>query len=386
MKALHFGAGNIGRGFVGILLHEAGYELVFADVAAPLIDSLNEFDSYTVHEVGAGARDVTVTGFSGVNSGSDLEGLYEQIVDADLITTAVGPTVLRIIAPTIAEGLKRRAAAGKGKVAVMACENAINATDGLAEAIREVYPEVDEAAFFANTAVDRIVPNQERREGAQALDVTVETYHEWAVESGPFNENVGEVPNIPGITWVEDLAPYITRKLFTVNTGHAATAYFGNAAGISKIADALADASVQAKVAAVLAETKQLIVAKFGFEPEVQQAYVEKILTRFQNPDLPDTTDRVGRAPLRKISRNERFIGPAAELAERGYEATALVGAVAAALQFNVAEDAESVELQEKLTGVRGDRAASDALVTELTGIAPEHPLFAALAQAFATA
>ncbi|MFW9197006.1 mannitol-1-phosphate 5-dehydrogenase [Corynebacterium striatum] len=386
MKALHFGAGNIGRGFVGILLHEAGYELVFADVAAPLIDSLNEFDSYTVHEVGAGARDVTVTGFSGVNSGSDLEGLYEQIVDADLITTAVGPTVLRIIAPTIAEGLKRRAAAGKGKVAVMACENAINATDGLAEAIREVYPEVDEAAFFANTAVDRIVPNQERREGAQALDVTVETYHEWAVESGPFNENVGEVPNIPGITWVEDLAPYITRKLFTVNTGHAATAYFGNAAGISKIADALADASVQAKVAAVLAETKQLIVEKFGFEPEVQQAYVEKILTRFQNPDLPDTTDRVGRAPLRKISRNERFIGPAAELAERGYEATALVGAVAAALQFNVAEDAESVELQEKLTGVRGDRAASDALVTELTGIAPEHPLFAALAQAFATA
>ncbi|HAT1251431.1 mannitol-1-phosphate 5-dehydrogenase [Corynebacterium striatum] len=386
MKALHFGAGNIGRGFVGILLHEAGYELVFADVAAPLIDSLNEFDSYTVHEVGAGARDVTVTGFSGVNSGSDLEGLYEQIVDADLITTAVGPTVLRIIAPTIAEGLKRRAAAGKGKVAVMACENAINATDGLAEAIREVYPEVDEAAFFANTAVDRIVPNQERREGTQALDVTVETYHEWAVESGPFNENVGEVPNIPGITWVEDLAPYITRKLFTVNTGHAATAYFGNAAGISKIADALADASVQAKVAAVLAETKQLIVEKFGFEPEVQQAYVEKILTRFQNPDLPDTTDRVGRAPLRKISRNERFIGPAAELAERGYEATALVGAVAAALQFNVAEDAESVELQEKLTGVRGDRAASDALVTELTGIAPEHPLFAALAQAFATA
>lgn len=386
MKALHLGAGNIGRGFVGILLHEAGYELVFADVAAPLIDSLNEFDSYTVHEVGAGARDVTVTGFSGVNSGSDLEGLYEQIVDADLITTAVGPTVLRIIAPTIAEGLKRRAAAGKGKVAVMACENAINATDGLAEAIREVYPEVDEAAFFANTAVDRIVPNQERREGTQALDVTVETYHEWAVESGPFNENVGEVPNIPGITWVEDLAPYITRKLFTVNTGHAATAYFGNAAGISKIADALADASVQAKVAAVLAETKQLIVEKFGFEPEVQQAYVEKILTRFQNPDLPDTTDRVGRAPLRKISRNERFIGPAAELAERGYEATALVGAVAAALQFNVAEDAESVELQEKLTGVRGDRAASDALVTELTGIAPEHPLFAALAQAFATA
>lgn len=383
MKALHFGAGNIGRGFVGVLLREAGYDLVFADVSAPLIDALNEYDSYTVHEVGHDARDVTVTGFTGVNSATNLEGLYREIVEADIITTAVGPNVLRIIAPTIAKGLEHRAAEGKGKVAIMACENAINATDGLAAAIREAYPLADEVAFFANTAVDRIVPNQKAREGAEALDVTVETYHEWAVEAEPFG---ADVPEIPGITWVEDLAPYITRKLFTVNTGHAATAYFGNVAGITKIADALADRDVQAKVAAVLAETKQLIVEKFNFDPKVQQAYVDKILTRFQNPDLPDTTVRVGRAPLRKISRHERFIGPAAELAENGYEATALVGAVSAALAFDVPEDAESVELQEKLAGARGDRAATDALVTELTGIEPDHPLFPALSQAFAKA
>lgn len=377
MKALHFGAGNIGRGFVGVLLNEAGYELVFADVAAPLIDALNAQDTYTVHEVGAQPRDIEITGFSGVNSAEDTDGLLEQIKTADVITTAVGPTVLKIIAPTLAEGLKARAEVGGSKVAVMACENAINATDGLAESIRETYPEVDGIAVFANTAVDRIVPNQGPGQG---LDVTVENYYEWAVESTPFGD---DVPEIPGVTWVEDLAPYITRKLFTVNTGHAATAYFGYQAGISKISDALENSEVHAKVEAVLGETKALLVEKFGFEPEVQQAYVDKILTRFANPHLPDTVDRVGRAPLRKLSRNERFIGPAAELAERGMDASALVSAVAAILCFDVAEDAEAQELQSKLAAAKDDRAATDALVTELTGIDPAHPLFGSLSEVF---
>lgn len=381
MKALHFGAGNIGRGFVGVLLHEAGYELVFADVAGGLIDDLNDQDTYTVHEVGEGSRDHEVTGFSGVNSVSDTEGLLEQIRTADVITTAVGPKVLQIIAPSIAAGLKSRAEAGvAGRVAVMACENAINATDGLAQAVRESFPEADEVAIFANTAVDRIVPDQEPGQG---LDVTVETYHEWAVESGPFG---GDVPEIPGVSWVEDLGPYITRKLFTVNTGHAATAYFGRRAGISKISEVLDDAGVRTRVEAVLAETKELLVEKFGFAPEVQQAYVDKIITRFTNPHLPDTVERVGRAPLRKISRNERFIGPAAELAERGLGSQTLVGAVAAALAFDVPADPESAELQARLAETRGDREAGDRLVTELTGIEAGHPLFPALSEVFAAA
>lgn len=376
--ALHFGAGNIGRGFVGVILNNAGYQLIFADVATELINALNAEDSYTVHEVGHEPKDITVTGFSGVNSATDKQQLLDHIANVDIITTAVGPTVLKIIAPTIAEGLQLRAAQGKPKVAIMACENAINATDGLAEAIRESYPEADQVAIFANTAVDRIVPDQAPGQG---LDVTVENYFEWAVESAPFGDNV---PDIPDVTWVVDLAPYITRKLFTVNTGHAATAYFGYNAGIEKIADALANDAVRGHVEAVLAETKQLIVEKFGFAPEVQQAYIDKIIARFQNPSLPDTVQRVGRAPLRKISRHERFIGPAADLVELGHTPAALVNAVAAALRFDVPEDPESVELQQKRAAAAGSRQASDLLASELTGITPDHPLFPAVAQAFA--
>ena len=68
MKAVHFGAGNIGRGFVGELLHESGYEVVFADVAEALIDALYAADSYRVTEIGEGGKVTVVTDFRAINS------------------------------------------------------------------------------------------------------------------------------------------------------------------------------------------------------------------------------------------------------------------------------------------------------------------------------
>ncbi|MGK7223545.1 mannitol-1-phosphate 5-dehydrogenase [Kocuria flava] len=370
-QAVHFGAGNIGRGFVGLLLHEAGYGLVFADVAEPLVDALRSTPRYTVHEVGAGGRDHVVGDYTAVHSAAEPEELTARLAAADVVTTAVGPSVLRFVAPAIAAGLAARPA-GEPRQAVMACENAINATDLLEEQVRAAAREhglddadVDARAVFANTAVDRIVPDQAPGGG---LDVRVEPYYEWAVESGPFGE---ALPQIPGITWVPALAPYIERKLFTVNTGHAAAAYLGRAAGRRTIAEALADPEVRAGVEAVLAETSALLVAKHGFDAAEHERYVRKILARFANDALPDTVERVGRAPLRKLGRHERFVGPAAELAERGLGTEALQRAMAAALRFDAPSDPEAVRLGELLE----HRGAAEA-AREITGLEPQHPLF----------
>lgn len=371
MKAVHFGAGNIGRGFVGLLLHNAGYEIVFADVAEALINELAAADSYDVHEVGENATVRTVNNFRALNSAASADAVVAEIATADILTTAVGPNILKFVAPLIARGIAARDAA-LAPLQVMACENAINATDILEAAVRSD-DSVDEgtvnsAAVFANTAVDRIVPNQAPGQG---LDVTVETFFEWVIDRTPFK---GNEPVIDGATFVDDLAPYIERKLFTVNTGHASTAYFGYAAGIEKISDAMADPGVQAQVRAVLEETKALLVRKHEFAPADQEAYVQKILLRFANEFLPDTVNRVGRAPMRKLSRHERFIGPAAELAENGLTPVALLAAIGAALHFDDAADAEAVELAE----IIATNTAEDA-TARITGLAAEHPLFSAV-------
>lgn len=371
LKAVHFGAGNIGRGFVGLLLHEGGYEVVFSDVADALVDAINAVDSYSVHEAGPGGTDHVVTGFRAVNSKNDPEGVASEVATADVVTTAVGPTVLRFVAPTIVAGLARRSA-DAAPLQVMACENAIGATDTLREEVERAAGTDGAAllsrAVFANTAVDRIVPAQPADSG---VDVTVEPYFEWAIEAGAFG---GNLPRIPGAHFVDDLAPYIERKLFTVNTGHAATAYLGARAGIERISDALADPDIAARVSAALEETSAVLVAEHGLDPADLAAYRATILDRFRNPALIDTVQRVGRQPLRKISRHERFIGPAAMAAERGLPAVALIDAVAAALEFEEADDEQAVELQELL---RTEDAL--AFTTRTTGLDAEHPLFPAV-------
>ena len=366
--AVHFGAGNIGRGFVGLILHRAGYQVVFADVVDELIDALNSTPSYLVKEVGLDSSTERVDNYRAINSRGDEAAVVEAIASADIVTTAVGPTVLKFVAPVIAAGLRKRPGAA-APLAVMACENAINATDALAEHIRanvpeDEWPAVAARAVFANTAVDRIVPAQ----STDGLDVTVETYFEWAIERPPFG---GGEPSIPDATWVDDLAPYIERKLFTLNTGHATTAYHGFVRGIKTFSDALADDAVRAAVEGVLAETKRLLVAKHDFSEAAQQAYVDKVLQRFANPYLPDTVDRVGRQPLRKLSRHERLIGPAAELAERGIRPQHLLATVEAALSFDVPDDPQSVELQQLL------RTLTAAEATErICGLTPADTLY----------
>ncbi|MFT4050847.1 MAG: mannitol-1-phosphate 5-dehydrogenase [Microbacterium sp.] len=374
MKAVHFGAGNIGRGFVGLLLSEGGYELVFSDVAAPLVDAINDVTRYTVHEVGDGGTDKVVTGFRAINSATDPQAVIDEIASANVVTTAVGPTVLRFVAPPVVAALALRDPSAP-PLQIMACENAIGATDTLREEIMAAagagWDALSARAVFANTAVDRIVPAQPAGAG---VDVTVEPFYEWAIERGPFGDTP---PHIPGAHFVDDLAPYIERKLFTVNTGHATTAYFGAQAGIEKISDALADPAIAAKVSATLEETSALLEAVHGLDAAELAAYRATILRRFANPALPDTVGRVGRQPLRKLSRHERFVGPAAAAAERGLSTSALVAAMGAALAFDDPGDEQSVQLQQRL---RAEDAA--AFTASVTGLEPAHPLFPQIEEA----
>ena len=343
-KAIQFGAGNIGRGFIGSLLSKAGYHVVFADVNTEIIDKINKDKEYTIHVMDTVCSEEKVNDISGVISINNE--IYKEIVEAEIITTAVGPVVLQRIAPTIAKGIALRKENGvKNYLNIIACENAIKASSQLEEEVKKYLTkdEVDyleEFVGFPNCSVDRIVPPVKSE---NILDVVVENYYEWNVEEKAFK---GEIPKIEGMNLVDNLMAYIERKLFTLNTGHAITAYFGYLKGYETIEESIKDEVIYDFVKKAMIESGKGLIAKYNFDEEAHYKYINKIIDRFKNPYLKDDVARVGREPLRKLNENDRLIKPL--ITARGFNINTdnLLLGVGAALHYDNKEDAQSVQLQ----------------------------------------
>lgn len=378
MKAVHFGAGNIGRGFIGLLLHQSGYAVEFVDVNETLINELNKEKAYRVMLANEEKQEFFVENVSGINSQQHPDAVVEAISQADIVTTAVGPNILKFVAPLIAEGLKKRQQNNRGPVNIIACENMVGGSSELKKHVveklgAEEVAWVEENVGFPNSAVDRIVPNQNNE---RLLDVLVEPFHEWVIDSTGMR---GEQPKIEEALFVENLQAYIERKLFTVNTGHAATAYLGNVAGFKTIAEAIAQDEVKQDVLGALGETGKVLTTKYGFDSDQHQAYIEKIIGRFANPYIVDDVQRVGRAPLRKLGAKDRLVAPALVYIEEFGDVPAhLVKVIVAALQFVSEEDQESLTLKQMV-----EEKGAAAAFSEISGLAMDHPLVVSVAEKF---
>ena len=170
--------------------------------------------------------------------------------------------------------------------------------------------------------------------------------------------------NIEKVHYVEDLNPFIERKLFTVNIGH----YIANYLDIELVSDGAKHADVRKDFIAVLEETSALLEKKWGFDKAEMEAYRNKTIKRFENPRIVDNVSRICRTPIRKLGYNERFIKPIRETEELGLSNSALLKACSYILTFKSEEDEQSAKLEQLIK----DNGVIEALseVTELTATA----------------
>jgi len=381
--AVMFGAGNVGRGFLGQLFSESGYRVVFVDIDGPLIALMNSRGHYTIRLVDNDrSEEIQVGPVTGLLS-RDTEAIAEVLAGASIAATAVGARALSFIAPIVAAGIQRRVERGvAASLNIIVCENLHSAatifrgmvSEHLDRAGREY---LAEHVGFVDTVIGRMVPELPAELRAQDPTlIIVEPYKELPVDRGGF---VGPVPRIVGMEPCDNFSIYTARKLYLHNAGHAVLGYLGYRRGYRLGYEALQDGEIRPILVAALDESVRGIAARYGAADdgasehgateEWLRAHVADLLARFANRVLADPVVRLGRDPLRKLAPSDRLVG-AARLAEQaGIVPLNLAWGIAGALAFDAPEDAIAGQLQHRIV-VEGVEKVLES-VSEIRGDEP---------------
>ncbi len=373
-EAVIFGAGNIGRGFIGQLFSESGYRITFVDIDQSLLAALNQQGRYTIRLVTNNSSDEVGVGPVFGLLADNRAAVAQAVAKAEIAATAVGARVLEYIAPNVATGIICRADQGiKAPLNLLICENLKNAAHIFANMVKTAlppsyHPYLATHIGFVDTVIARMIPplSDELRVQDPGL-IIVEPYKELPVDAVGF---VGSVPDIWGAIPATEFSFYTERKLYVHNAGHAVLGYFGYRRGYSYGYEALLDPEISGAVRGAMKEAQQALERKYGLASGALSAYVEDLLTRFGNRTLGDTIFRLGRDPIRKLAHNDRLIGAALTALGYGVEPTYLVRGIIAALQFDPTEDPAATTLQSRLQQV-----GLEPILQEVCGLEPASPL-----------
>ncbi len=364
-KAIMYGGGNIGRGFIGALLSQSGYEVTFIDVAEPVVKALQENRTYPVRYVSSeGHEDVWIQNVTAVN-GNDAEAASDAIANCDIMATAVGARILKFIVPNIVAGLRKRWAKGGGVLNIIICENLMDANKVLEEMLKaqlteEECKKFDETVGLVEASIGRMVPVQtEEMKDGEPMRVCVERYGFLPVDKDAFR---GEIPEIRNMVPFAPFDFYIKRKLYIHNMGHATCAYLGDLLGLEYIWQAIDVAEIRILVQNAMLESALALSGKYGVALNEIQMHITDLLGRFTNAALKDTCQRVGGDPARKLSPEDRLIGSSSLALEQGVTPAYIAVGAAAGLKryINEAEGLEqsaetAVKVLEEVSGLKAE-------------------------------
>ncbi len=352
-KFIMYGAGNIGRGFIGQLFSESDYSVGFIDINKQVIEKLNSDREYPVDVVTSEKiEEHIVKNVYGID-GTDLDLVSDEIASCDVMATAIGVNVLKFIAKPISLGLKKRFLNNAKPLNIIICENLIGADHYLKGLIKEQIPEfekeIEEKIGFVEASIGRMVPMlpEEKKQG-NFLRVFVEPYNILPVDKDAFK---GEIPSdVKNLYPFTPFSLYIERKLYMHNMSHATCAYLGNLRNYEYIYEAVADYDIRYLAYRALMQSALALSIEHKVDIKPLYEHAENLLYRFQNTALADPVARVGKDTIRKLSENDRLIGALKLCEKHNVSCEILCVAIASAMFFNPEGDERSQELYNYVT------------------------------------
>jgi mannitol-1-phosphate 5-dehydrogenase len=313
-KLVIFGAGKIGRSFIGQLFSRGGYEVVFIDVYKPVIDELNRRGNYNVIVKSEKEEILNIRNVRGVYSGEE-EKVTDEIATAGILAVSVGLNAIPKIIPLLARGLTERYKRdNKSALDIILAENLRDAAEFFHVSLKEVLPTeypLDQLVGLVETSIGKMVPIMKKKDLEEdMLQVFAEPYNTLILDKKAFKN---PIPAIEGLAPKDNMKAWVDRKLFIHNLGHATAAYLGYLYDphFVFLYEPLNISAIYQEVRETMLQSADILLKKYPneFTAETLTAHIDDLLSRFRNIYLGDTIFRVGCDLTRKLSAQDRLAG-----------------------------------------------------------------------------
>ena len=356
-KAVVIGAGRSGRGYVGELYDLEGYSVTYADINQELVDRLNDQGYYTVFKIDEdGSEEVRrITGYRALHTIRDHKEYIESIVEADYVSTATFPDGFDAIADDLVEAVRERMRRGiKTPMAITVGANYVGVYDYYNKRITAQLND-DELAYFRKymALVESIIrrassyPSEEQKK-TDALAIQGDCLNTLEVEQSAFVFEEGhKLPKF--FKLINNVKREMIIKIWIGNTLHCSYAYLGHYFHLHSSFEAAVDDYVSKCSYYACEEAYNAVAKQLGLPMPRPLKEWQGIWTYYRNPALQDTVLRIGADPIRKLSRNERFIGPALMSLENGDVPVFICRNAAYGFVFENPEDPSACHLQKMI-------------------------------------
>jgi mannitol-1-phosphate 5-dehydrogenase len=347
-KLVLFGAGKIGRSFVGQLFSQSGYEVVFVDILEPVIEALNRRGFYNVIIKGDREETINVTNVRGVLA-SDKEKVAEEVSTADVVATSVGNNALSHIIPLIAQGLIKRYSKDKNlPLDIIIAENMRDAAEYFEKEIVKIvgndYP-LKKLVGLVETSIGKMVPIMSKKDmDEDILQIFAESYNNLILDKKAFNN---PIPNVKGLSPKDNMKAWVDRKSFIHNLGHATISYLGYLYDrkFVYLYEALAVKELYNQTKETMMQASEILMKEYPgeFTKKDLEDHIDDLLKRFMNKALGDTIYRVGRDLLRKLGPEDRLAGAIIKGLKYNMNVDKILYALVCGFYFRAADESDAM-------------------------------------------
>lgn len=351
-RGLVIGAGRMAGGYVAPLLAASGWRTVLVGRNREVLRGINTGGGLWLRTVGRG-EDRWIGGVSAVLPGHGR--LPRLAAEADFVATAVGPSSLDSVGRMLAPLMRHRLDTTGVPINVVTFENHRRAPEMLALGMVDENPslagEIGRRIGIGGAAVWRAIARRETTPEGVVFHANDED--ECYVDAASLLPGLAPLDgSVPGLMPVLAFDDRMVEKLWIFNAGHAAAAYLGWQAGCGTLDEAMRRTGIRATVGSIIGEAQRAFEFYLDSRPgsiPLPERPAEAILAAYLDPALQDPVIRVAREPRRKLSHDDRLVGPAVAGLAAGLCPVAFVTAIAAALSYAESSDPQAPDLRREV-------------------------------------